>query len=373
MKKIFYFLVLSCQFLFSEITKTYCEEYLLKLLSSTNTDISIKIYILNRLPELETKIFYQELKKLLQDNNNDIKLHSAYVLLKSYKDKSAQDVLLNLIKKKPVVKNPESPTGRAKLFRENKIRADAIKILGNYGDEKVVDVIKECLKEDDGNIIDASWYALSKLHFRGIIKLDIDPTEIFYSGLKELNPRIRVTAVKYLGELGDRRSVQPLVLRLKDNNKDVVRESILSLCKIGDISVLQELFQFKSDKDDNIRATFAEGLGYFAESIKLSTEPAKIESLNKIKRVLNELYNDPIGMVRINASVSLLRLGDRSGIEFIKKGLVSSDSDIRIYCIESLGRYGNTEDIKLLQPYLQDKELVISVATYVSMCKLLSK
>lgn len=371
--KIFVILLLTFNiFLFSEITKNECEDWLIKTL--TTTDDSIKIYILENISDVPIKKFYSEIKKLANVSNNDnVKLRSFYVCYKVYKDTTALEQIVKFLLQKPKLPDNAPQVVKAKVYLKNQLRAEAAKMLGELGDEKIVDVLSKVINsDDDGNVKDAAYFALALLSQRGKIKPLPEMKEFFYSGLKDVNPKVRLQAVKYIGELKYDDAALPLSLRLKDVQKQVVLETISSLGKLGSssVSVLQELLQFKNHPEDTYRVTLAEALGNIAREISTSTEPVKSESYSKIKTVLTNFLNDPNGMVRIVSARSLMSVGDRTGIEVIKKGLDSNEVDVIIYCIESLGKYGQKEDIKLIEKFLQHQDLKVKTATYCSILKI---
>ncbi len=359
-------------FLFSEVTKATCEDWIAKCLSEQETEI--KIYILDNIPEIPSKKFYPEVKKLSVSTNDNLKLKSLYVLYKVYKDTQAINMISSFLLQKPKLEKNASATAKAKFYIKNQRRAEAARILGEIGDKHVVDTLSKIVNDstEDGNVKDAAYFALALLAQRGQVKPLSDIKEFFYSALKDLNPKVRLQAVKYIGELRYEDAVLPLSLRLKDVDKQVVLETISSLGKFGgnSVVVLQDLLQFKNHQDETYRLTLAESLGNIAKSICTSTRPVDTEAVVKIKNVLNNYLNDTNGMVRVASATSLMSIGDRTGVEVIKKGLDSNETDVVIYCIESLGKYGQKEDIKLIEKFLQHQDLKVKTATYCSILKI---
>ncbi|MCS7151773.1 MAG: HEAT repeat domain-containing protein [Endomicrobia bacterium] len=369
------FFVISHSLLFSEITKQECKNWLLKTLQSQ--DDSIKIYILDNIKDTPLKEFYYEIRKLANISMNDnVKLKSLYVSYKVYKDTAALDQISKFLLQKPKIPENAPQVVKAKAYLKNQYRAEAAKMLGELGDEKTVDILSKIINsDDDGNVKDAAYFALALLSQRGRIKPLPEMREFFYSGLKDLNPKVRLQAVKYIGDLRYTDAAQPLSLRLKDTNKQVVIEAIYSLGKLRDLSVpvLQELIQFKNHPDETYRVALADALGNIAEAVISSTETSKINTLTKIRNVLNEFLNDPNGMVRVTAAKSLLSLGDRTGVEVLKKGLDSNDIDVIIYSVEALGKYGDKEDIKFLEKFIQHQDLKVKTAVYCNILKIYFK
>jgi HEAT repeat protein len=369
--KILLLVILFHTNIFCAVSQKLVEEFLVKQLNSS--DKSSKIYILDQIKNLKTKIFFPELKKLVNDKDTAIRLKSAYLLAKVYNNYSSIDVLIEILNTKPKIDNPTSPISQAKLLMKNQFRAEAVKMLGDIGDEKFVPIISKFTTDSEGIVADNSYFALALMSKNKKIKPLPEILEFFYSGLKHPDAKVRLKAVKILGELKDKNSVQPLVLRLKDYDKTVRASAVISLGLIGDISVFQDMAYLKTDKEDTVRSALAESMGYLGESLIGSTDTVKIFQLNKIKDLLIELMNDFNGAVRVNAAVSLWKLGDTSGIEIIKKGLSSDDLDVKTFCIESVGNYGSEKEIKLIEEFLQDKDVFIQTVANVSLLKIYLK
>jgi len=362
MKKLFFlFMFLQISSLLISVSKNECEDWILNALKTQND--SIKIYILTNIEEIASKKFYPEIKKLTYSQNDNVKLRSLYVLYKVYKDTTAVNQISNFLLQKPSITEDATPLQKAKFYLKNQLRAESAKMLGELGDEKVVEVLSKTVNDEDGNVKDASYFALALLSQRGKIKPLPEIKEFFYEGLKDLNPKVRLQAVKFLGELKYKDSIQPLTLRLKDPNKEVVAETIKSLGKIGDDSVIQDLIQFKTHPDETLRLTLAETLGLFENK----------ETLITVKNVLNDMLQDINGMVRVASARSLLKLKDRTGVEILKKGLQSSDSDVVIYCIETFGKYGSLEDVGLIEKFIEQEDINIKTIAYVNILKIYNR
>ena len=353
--------------IFCELSRSDIENFILKNISVVKDDI--KLFILDNIEEIPLNSFKSEIRSLINSENDNVKIKSAYVLYKVYKDTHALDIVINFILDKPKIDKKMSAVAKAKAYLKNQLRAEAVKMLGELGDKNVVDVLSKTIKDEDGNVKDASYFALALLSQRGIIKPVPELKNFFFDGLKDLNPKVRLQAVKYLAQLNYEDSIPPLTLRLKDANKEVVLETIKALGKIGNKEVLKDLLQFKSHPDDTFRLTLAESLGELANNIVISS-PTDTESLIKIKNVLQSYLNDINGSVRVAAARSLLKLNDRSGVEVLKKGLQSNDKDVVLYSIESFGKYGNLDDIQYLTKFTESFDEILKMASYVNILKI---
>ncbi len=355
--------------LFAEVSKVEAERWILNVLAGQQDD-SIKIYIIDNIEEIPLRSFYPELKKLTNSKNDNLKLKVNYMLYKVYKDTAALNQIINFLLDKPQISENTTNIQKAKAYLKNQLRAEAARMLGSIGNKKVVEVLAKTVKDEDGNVSDASYFALAMLSQRGVIQPLPDIKEFFYSGLTDLNPKVRLQAVKYLGELKYSDAELPLSLRLKDTSKEVVAETIKSLGKLKSIATLQDLLQFKNSQEDNYRLALAEALGEIGFEIKNSTEQVKKDAFLKIKNTLYVMLNDLNGMIRVAAAKSLLSLDDMSGLEIIKKGLESKDSDVVKYCIEAIGAYGKMGHMSLIEKFAQHEDITFKTFTYVNILKI---
>jgi HEAT repeat protein len=358
-----FFITINC---FSQ-TEKEAEEFILKSISSSQD--SIKLYILDNIEDIPLNSFKTEIKNLLKSKNDNVKIKSAYVLYKVYKDTHVINVIIDFVLDKPKITENMSTVAKAKVYLKNQLRAEAVKMLGELGDRNIVNVLSKTVKDDDGNVADASYFALALLSQRGVIKQTSELKEFFYEGLKDLNPKVRLQAVKFLAQLKYEDSVPPLTLRLKDTNKEVVLETIKALGKIGNKEVLKDLLQYKTSPDDAYRLTLAESLGDLASNIIISSF-TDTESLTKIKNVLQGYLNDINGSVRVTAARSLFKINDRTGVEVLKKGLESNDEDIVLYSIETFGEYGDLDDVKYLSKFTNSSNELLKTASFVNILKI---
>ncbi|MCX7956879.1 MAG: HEAT repeat domain-containing protein [Endomicrobia bacterium] len=363
-------LFFSIVFCFCEVTREMAEEKIAEILNSEQ-DSTIRIYILDNFSYYPSYKFLSHLNKIGQ-KEDIVGLKSLYVLYKVYKSTSALERISKILLTKPNYQQKESPVLKAKIYAKNQLRAEAAKILGELGDASHIDVLSKTVKDEDGVVSDASYFALALLSVRGKIKPLDDLKEFFYSGLKDTNPKVRVKAVEYLGALKYQDSVIPLSLRLKDNYKEVVLATVKSLGEIGDHSVLQDLLQLKNSQEASIRFVLAEALGNICGSIinKSTKTTETILAINKIQKNLSDLLNDTNGMVKVAAAVSLLKINNKSGLEIIKRGLESTDTDVVLYCINSLGAYGSLEDIKLIENFTTHSNVLVKTYAYVNILKI---
>lgn len=76
------------------------------------------------------------------------------------------------------------------------------------------------------------------------------PLEYFLLKLKSNNPQARRIAVEGIGQLGDRRGVEPLMAALRDENVGVRYAAAQSLGMLGDKRALNVLRQAQKDEGE---------------------------------------------------------------------------------------------------------------------------
>ena len=104
-------------------------------------------------------------------------------------------------------------------------RKGAVIALGEIGDERAVEPLKQALKDKSKDV--QIWAAF------GLYKLgDTQKIEFLISALKDEDRDVRDAAARALGELKDPRAVEPLITALKDEDGDVRQAAVEALEKI---------------------------------------------------------------------------------------------------------------------------------------------
>ncbi|MFB0563700.1 MAG: HEAT repeat domain-containing protein [Candidatus Lokiarchaeia archaeon] len=79
--------------------------------------------------------------------------------------------------------------------------------------------------------------------------------------LKDKGSDIRQWAAYALGELGDLRALDPLLQALRDTEWEVRKKATIALGKLGDVSAVEPLIQVLNDENWEVRWRAAEALG----------------------------------------------------------------------------------------------------------------
>lgn len=85
---------------------------------------------------------------------------------------------------------------------------------------------------------------------------------------------VRRSAVQSLGRIGDEIAVEPLIKKLEDQSEDVITSSELALGNIGDVRAVEPLIEKLDDKRDRVREFAVDALGMIGD-------PRAIEPITK--------------------------------------------------------------------------------------------
>jgi HEAT repeat protein len=203
----------------------------------------------------------------------------------------------------------------------------AVRILDRIG-KRDVDALIEALKEEK-----TRWYAQQAL-----VELDGTILPRLEEGLKSEDPLTRESIAMVLGEVRDRRAVQPLLEALQDEDH-LVLTSAASLVKIGDPDSVMPLVDLLSNRNEQIRLYAAYALGGL-----------------KDKRALKPLIgvlNDPSSSLRGVAAHSLGELGSRAATEPLLALLDDSSDNVRLTVVYALGKLQDQRSLERLRGTLR--------------------
>ncbi len=153
--------------------------------------------------------------------------------------------------------------------------------------------------------------------------------------LRTGDDEVREEAVRALGELNDRRAVEPLISILNDENRYIRREAAKSLGRIGDERAIPPLISALKDEDRYGREGAAEGLGEMGEKA--------------VGPLISGLHN-PDWHVRMGAAIALRIIGDKSTIDPLITALGDENRFVRREVTKSLGRIG---DVRVVDPLIR--------------------
>jgi HEAT repeat protein len=174
--------------------------------------------------------------------------------------------------------------------------------------------------------------------------------EPLIGALKDPNDVLRRHAADALGQIGDPRAVEPLIIFLQDNDKYVRCAAAWALGQIGDPRAVEPLIGALKDPNDVLRDASAEALGKIGDA--RAVEPliaalpnwAAINALGKIgdARAIEPLIGalkDPNHEVRRAAVRALGQMG-APGVEPLIAALKDQHDDLRKAAVQALGKMG---------------------------------
>ena len=143
---------------------------------------------------------------------------------------------------------------------------------------KSVEELIEDLNDQDEFVVEE---AVGKLELMGDESVDV-----LMSALSHRKKNIRLNAAKILGYISNPKSIDVLILTLRDNNKLVRREASTALSRMGSLAV-NPLIDILDDEDWRVRGAAAWALGNLKDDAAI--EP------------LEGLLEDESGYVRAGA------------------------------------------------------------------------
>ena len=160
--------------------------------------------------------------------------------------------------------------------------------------------------------------------------------------LRDEELHVQNTAAEALGEIRDRRAVEPLITALKDKDPDVRATAAWAVGVISDRRALEPLITVLEDKNPNVRGNAAEALGEIGNS--RAVEPL-VAALLKYKE----------SWILGDVTKALVKIG-KPAIEPLIAALKYKKSHVREMAAEALGKIGDSRAVEPLIAALQDRD-----------------
>lgn len=180
-------------------------------------------------------------------------------------------------------------------------------------------------------------------------------------GNNDLDVRWRAAAA--LGEIGDARAVEPLIVALRDPHGWVCKEAIVALGKIGDPRAVEPLIA--TVRLPHTQGIFNYTLGHVMYHI-IPIERDVVAALEEIGTPAVEPLIAAVADGRLSVSVAaraLARIGDPLGCHLLGTELLNGNSNVVIAAIDYLVQIGGPEAAKSLitalrhSPHLHVREM----------------
>lgn len=156
-----------------------------------------------------------------------------------------------------------------------------------------------------------------------LIKIGAPAVAALIVVLDHLSAERAASAVYCLGEMGDARALEPLVMQLRHDDYSLRREVIAALYKFGSAAV-DPLLAALSDEDAILRAGAALALAPFGDA-------------RAVSRLTDLLRADRDSRVRAASAAALGRLGDAVVIEPLTGALADPEPAVREAAVRALG------------------------------------
>ena len=219
-----------------------------------------------------------------------------------------------------------------------KIKAACARILGKTGDKLALSSLLKAIEESDETVRHEIICAIG--NFKDKSSID-SLTEVM---MTDSNPELRAKAAYFLGEIGDKNALWPLIEAVNDEDERVREWVAFSLGKLEDgIATGKLIILMEDDPSDKVRSNAAWALG-------------STGSIDRVEPLIKALKDDPAPSVRANAAYSLGTTGDVWAVEPLIKALkTDKDPQVRTNAAYSLGILKNSRAVEVLIGALEDK------------------
>ncbi|MFM7886689.1 MAG: HEAT repeat domain-containing protein, partial [Pseudanabaena sp.] len=188
--------------------------------------------------------------------------------------------------------------------------------------------------------------------------------------LKDSDNFVRRNAAEALGKIGSDKAVEALILALKDSDNVVRRNAVRALGNIGSDKAVKPLIEALKDSDDDVRRNATEALERIGNdkvfdslifALNDSNDYVRSNALETLSKIGNDKFfdslifalNDSNDYVRSNALEILSKIGNDKIVDSLVLALNDSD-DVRIKALAALGKTGSEKAIDHLVLALND-------------------
>jgi len=233
--------------------------------------------------------------------------------------------------------------GLIRALAYSSVRLEAVRALGEIGEERAVERLVRALGHEDWLMRAAAADALGKIG-------DERAVERLVAALGDKSPGVQERAAVALAEIGDERVVERLVAALEDKNPGVQVWAAVALAEIGDERAVERLVtalgRSAGDKSLGVQDRAAVALG------KIGDERAVEPLLSALGR---RSPGDEDREMRMSAAHALGEIGDERAVERLVVTLGDRDSGVQKRAVVALGRIGGSRASSALVGLLTEK------------------
>jgi len=258
------------------------------------------------------------------------------------------------------------------------VRANAARACGVLRDPAAIPTLIEALRSKDDRLIFESLIAMQKIGDR-----DAGPRVVFL--MRDLVEKIQIAAIETAGLLKTRDAVGELRRVLESGpERKVRRAAVLALARIADPGSRSTFAELLADKDDEVRAAAAEGLGRIAIPTDLqAVQPAFDKERRTVARLGQSFAIARLGGVDMSelsplqylvnnlnsrswAGVAQPYLNELVRVEEVRKALYPSlgtgTTAERTGLMMALAGSGAADAVSQIEPYVRDTDAEVANA-----------
>ncbi len=272
------------------------------------------------------------------------------------------------------------------LYSSNELkRLKAAEVIKNGSDSdknRYLNIFLSKLKDDDTNVRETAAFVLGEIG-------DIRAIDLLIVTLNDNVSSVREHSAIALGKLRDSRAVNPLILKLKDHVPIVRAAAARALGTLCDYKAPESLIEALNDEDFEVREDTISSLGEIGDPrtvepliAKLKIPHADISSLalalgqirdpRAVKPLIAAL-DDADEAQRYFIVMALGSIGDSRAVDPLIKALKDNDADVRQNAIFALGSIGNSKALGPLNESLNDENVITRTTTEEAIRKIKAK
>ncbi|HET7089462.1 MAG TPA: HEAT repeat domain-containing protein [Anaerolineae bacterium] len=135
------------------------------------------------------------------------------------------------------------------------------------------------------------------------------------AALQDVDPEVRLSAVRLLGEIGDKRAAEPFIEMLEDEHGEIRLAIVTALGMLGDTRAVEPLIRVLREEAWTIRWSAAMALG-------------RIKNARAVEPLIAAL-SDQSSIVRMIAALALGEIKDERAVEPLAQALADEDNWVR--------------------------------------------
>ncbi len=288
----------------------------------------------------------------LQDRENDVRMAVVEALGKIGDARAVESLIATL------------------MDSDQKVRLCAIKMLGNLSNARAVEPLITALQDNDhvvrkaaaealdnigwkptANTVGATYW-IANLEWDNCTKVGALAVEPLIVVLKDSDRNVRKAAADALGAIGDSRAVPPLCAALQDKDSYVYVAARKWLPNFGVLAV-EPLLNDLKDRDEEVSERAAMVLGEIGDS--RAVQPLIYEFENRFDEGQDQDWGGNQVMYRQNCAEALGKIGKPAVMPLIA-ALNNRNATVRWLAAETLGKIKDSRAMEPLKHALNDKD-----------------